>query len=551
MSDKVRLSATGVVVNGTGNLLGFMVTDGKATQAVPLDSLRRNGVILAGQIDFRGGKFRLMTGFSLKDLPMLRLGKDGTTQFVDNKMRVVARITENGELKGYRVSYLDVTLNLAMSDLRRLASWFRLDGYAIRKGDEGYHLVGLSGNSVLKLREIALNAKKDAQEKANVNGNSVSIVDLLRNVNDFGGKVVLFNSDEKPTIGEIRETTASGFTSLKLGEVGSSSLQYSEHKLNASILFRGYGIVTVEIKEEGRVLQVPAYKLRSRVILKDGKINIPKFSVAFPKESGAKFAKYYKGVLTLTPVKSTPMESALGSEFSCMYQIDTGELTLVTQEKIKREILSVSDVANMAKALICTKAAISYLNARVYEVSGEQEEGIYAPYRKYSEVERNYIGAAGVNLSTGTYTTTEALTTVIPAKESISVEYSVAGFKSAPSASQIASGKAEKFITPEFREVINEYERLKGSPFEEPRPEVLEYLKKKLAFFKKRKEGYIKYLWEHNTAMFANGDYKLLRGDGFSSLKAVKTGETKAGKYTEYSDNETGLSVKVFNTSLG
>lgn len=551
MSDKVKLSATGVVVNGTGNLLGFMVTDGKATQAVPLDSLRRNGVILAGQIDFRGGKFRLMTGFSLKDLPMLRLGKDGTTQFVDNKMCVVARITENGELKGYRVSYLDVTLNLAMSDLRRLASWFRLDGYAVRKGDEGYHLVGLSGNSVLKLREITLNAKKDARENAPVKGSAVSIVELLRKVNDFGGKVVLFNSDEKPTIGEIRETTASGFTSLKLGEVGSSSLQYSEHKLNASIMFREYGIVTVEIKEEGRVLQVPAYKLRSRVILKDGKINIPKFSVAFPKESGAKFAEYYKGVLTLTPVKSTPMESALGSEFSCMYQIDTGELTLVTQEKIKREILSVSDVANMAKALICTKAAISYLNARVYEVAGEQEEGLYAPYRKYSEVERNYIGAAGVNLSTGAYTATEALTTVIPAKESISVEYSVAGFKSAPSASQIASGKAEKFITADLREAIDEYERLKGSPFEEPRPEVLEYLKKKLAFFKKRKEGYIKYLWEHNTAMFANGDYKLLRGDGFSGLKAVKTGETKAGKYTEYSDSETGLSVKVFNTSLG
>lgn len=546
MSDKVRLSATGVVVNGTGNLLGFMVTDGKATQAVPLDSLRRNGVILAGQIDFRGGKFRLMTGFSLKDLPMLRLGKDGTTQFVDNTMRVVARITENGELKGYRVSYLDVTLNLAMSDLRRLASWFRLDGYAVRKGDEGYHLVGLSGNSVLKLREIALNAKKDAREKSPVKG-SVSIVDLLRKVNDFGGKVVLFNSDEKPTIGEIRETTASGFTSLKLGEVGSSSsLQYSEHKLNASIMFREYGVVTVEVTDEGRVLQVPAYKLRGRVILKDGKINIPKFSVAFTKESGAKFAEYYKGVLTLTPVKSTPMESALGSEFSCMYQIDTGELMLVNKDTIKRSILSVSDTANIAKALICTKAAISYLNARVYEVSGEQEEGIYAPYRKYSEVERNYIGAAGVNLSTGAYTATEALTTVIPAKESISVEYSVAGFKSAPSASQIASGKAEKFITPEFREVINEYERLKGSPLE-----ALAYLRKKLSFFKTRKELYIKYLWGHNTAMFANGDYKLLRGDGFSGLKAVKTGETKAGKYTEYSDSETGLSVKVFNTSLG
>lgn len=551
MSDKVRLSAKGVVVNGTGNLLGFMVTDGKATQAVPLDSLRRNGVVLAGQIDFRGGKFRLMTGFSLRDLPMLRLGKDGTMQFVDNTMRVVARITENGELKGYRVSYLDVTLNLAMSDLRRLASWFRIDGYAVRKGDEGYHLVGLSGNSVLKLREITLNAKKDARENAPVKGSAVSIVELLRKVNDFGGKVVLFNSDEKPTIGEIRSTTASGFTSLKLGEVGSSSLQYSEHKLNASIMFREYVIVTVEIKEEGRVLQVPAYKLRSRVILKDGKINIPKFSVAFPKESGAKFAEYYNGALTLTPVKSTPMESALGSEFSCMYQIDTGELMLVNKDTIKRSILSVSDTANIAKALICTKAAISYLNARVYEVAGEQEEGLYAPYRKYSEVERNYIGAAGVNLSTGAYTATEALTTVIPAKESISVEYSVAGFKSAPSASQIASGKAEKFITPEFREVINEYERLKGSPFEEPRPEVLEYLKKKLAFFKKRKEGYIKYLWEHNTAMFANGDYKLLRGDGFSGLKAVKTGETKAGKYTEYSDSETGLSVKVFNTVLG
>ena len=546
MSGKVRLSATGVVVNGTGNLLGFMVTDGKATQAVPLDSLRRNGVILAGQIDFRGGKFRLMTGFSLKDLPMLRLGKDGTTQFVDNKMCVVARITENGELKGYRVSYLDVTLNLAMSDLRRLASWFRLDGYAVRKGDEGYHLVGLSGNSVLKLREIALNAKKDARENAPVKGSAVSIVEILRKVNDFGGKVVLFNSDEKPTIGEIRATTASGFTSLKLGEVGSSSLQYSEHKLNASIMFREYGVVTVEVTDEGRVLQVPAYKLRSRVILKDGKINIPKFSVAFPKENGAKFTEYYKGVLTLTPVKSTPMESALGSEFSCMYQIDTGELTLATQEKIKREILSVSDVANIAKALICTKAAISYLNARVYEVSGDSEEGIYAPYRKYSEAERNYIGAAGVNLSTGAYTATEALTTVIPAKESISVEYSVAGFKSAPSASQIASGKAEKFITPEFREVINEYERLKGSP-----SEALAYLKKKLSFFKTRKELYIKYLWGHNTAMFANGDYKLLRGDGFSGLKAVKTGETKAGKYTEYSDSETGLSVKVFNTSLG
>lgn len=546
MSDKVRLSATGVVVNGTGNLLGFMVTDGKATQAVPLDSLRRNGVILAGQIDFRGGKFRLMTGFSLKDLPMLRLGKDGTTQFVDNTMRVVARITENGELKGYRVSYLDVTLNLAMSDLRRLASWFRLDGYAVRKGDEGYHLVGLRGNSVLKLREIALNEKKDARENAPVKGSAVSIVEILRKVNDFGGKVVLFNSDEKPTIGEIRETTASGFTSLKLGEVGSSSLQYSEHKLNASIMFREYGVVTVEVTDEGRVLQVPAYKLRSRVILKDGKINIPKFSVAFTKESGAKFAEYYKGVLTLTPVKSTPMESALGSEFSCMYQIDTGELTLVTQEKIKREILSVSDVANMAKALICTKAAISYLNARVYEVAGEQEEGLYAPYRKYSEVERNYIGAAGVNLSTGAYTATEALTTVIPAKESISVEYLVAGFKSAPSASQIASGKAEKFITADLREAIDEYERLKGSP-----SEALAYLRKKLSFFKTRKELYIKYLWGHNTAMFANGDYKLLRGEGFSSLKAVKTGETKAGKYTEYSDNETGLSVKVFNTSLG
>ena len=545
MPDKVRLSATGVVVNGTGNLLGFMVTDGKATQAVPLDSLRRNGVILAGQIDFRGGKFRLMTGFSLRDLPMLRLGKDGTTQFVDNTMRVVARITENGELKGYRVSYLDVTLNLAMSDLRRLASWFRLDGYAVRKGDEGYHLVGLSGNSVLKLREITLNAKKEAQEKAPEKG-SVSIVELLQKVNDFGGKVVLFNSDEKPTIGEIRETTASGFTSLKLGEVGSSSLQYSEHKLNASIMFREYGVVTVEVTDEGRVLQVPAYKLRSRVILKDGKINIPKFSVAFSKENGAKFAEYYKGVLTLTPVKSTPMESALGSEFSCMYQIDTGELTLVTQEKIKREILSVSDVANMAKALICTKAAISYLNARVYEVAGEQEEGLYAPYRKYSEVERNYIGAAGVNLSTGAYTATEALTTVIPAKESISVEYSVAGFKSAPSASQIASGKAEKFITADLREAIDEYERLKGSP-----SEALAYLKKKLSFFKTRKELYIKYLWGHNTAMFANGDYKLLRGDGFSGLKAVKTGDTKAGKYTEYSDSETGLSVKVFNTSLG
>lgn len=546
MSDKVRLLATGVVVNGTGNLLGFMVTDGKATQAVPLDSLRRNGVVLAGQIDFRGGKFRLMTGFSLRDLPMLRLGKDGTTQFVDNTMRVVARITENGELKGYRVSYLDVTLNLAMSDLRRLASWFRLEGYAIRRGDEGYHLVGLSGNSVLKLREIALNAKKEAQEKSPVKDRAVSIVDLLRKVNDFGGKVVLFNSDEKPTIGEIRETTASGFTSLKLGEVGSSSLQYSEHKLNASIMFREYGVVTVEITDEGRVLQVPAYKLRSRVILKDGKINIPKFSVAFPKESGAKFAEYYKGVLTLTPVKSTPMESALGSEFSCMYQIDTGELTLVTQEKIKREILSVSDVANMAKALICTKAAISYLNARVYEVAGEQEEGLYAPYRKYSEVERNYIGAAGVNLSTGAYTATEALTTVIPAKESISVEYSVAGFKSAPSASQIASRKAEKFITADLREAIDEYERLKGSP-----SEALAYLRKKLSFFKTRKELYIKYLWGHNTAMFANGDYKLLRGDGFSGLKAVKTGETKAGKYTEYSDSETGLSVKVFNTVLG
>lgn len=546
MSDKVRLSATGVVVNGTGNLLGFMVTDGKATQAVPLDSLRRNGVVLAGQIDFRGGKFRLMTGFSLRDLPMLRLGKDGTTQFVDNTMRVVARITENGELKGYRVSYLDVTLNLAMSDLRRLASWFRLDGYAVRKGDEGYHLVGLSGNSVLKLREITLNAKKDARENAPVKGSAVSIVEILRKVNDFGGKVVLFNSDEKPTIGEIRSTTASGFTSLKLGEVGSSSLQYSEHKLNASIMFREYGIVTVEIKEEGRVLQVPAYKLRSRVILKDGKINIPKFSVAFPKESGAKFAEYYKGVLTLTPVKSTPMESALGSEFSCMYQIDTGELTLVTQEKIKREILSVSDVANMAKALICTKAAISYLNARVYEVAGEREEGLYAPYRKYSEVERNYIGAAGVNLSTGAYTATEALTTVIPAKESISVEYSVVGFKSAPSASQIASGKADKFITADLREVIDEYERLKGSP-----SEALAYLRKKLSFFKTRKELYIKYLWGHNTAMFANGDYKLLRGDGFSGLKAVKTGETKAGKYTEYNDSETGLSVKVFNTVLG
>lgn len=550
MSDKVRLSATGVVVNGTGNLLGFMVTDGKATQAVPLDSLRRNGVVLAGQIDFRGGKFRLMTGFSLRDLPMLRLGKDGTTQFVDNTMRVVARITENGELKGYRVSYLDVTLNLAMSDLRRIASWFRLEGYAIRKGDEGYHLVGLSGNSVFKLREIVLNVRKEARENVPVKG-SVSIVELLRKVNDFGGKVVLFNSDEKPTIGEIRETTASGFTSLKLGEVGSSSLQYSEHKLNASIMFREYGVVTVEVTDEGRVLQVPAYKLRSRVILKDGKINIPKFSVAFPKESGAKFAEYYNGALTLTPVKSTPMESALGSEFSCMYQIDTGELMLVNKDTIKRSILSVSDTANIAKALICTKAAISYLNARVYGVAGEQEEGIYAPYRKYSEVERNYIGAAGVNLSTGAYTATEALTTVIPAKESISVEYSVAGFKSAPSASQIASRKAEKFITPEFREVINEYARLNGSPVEEPRPEVLEYLKKKLAFFKKRKEGYIKYLWEHNTAMFANGDYKLLRGDGFSGLKAVKTGETKAGKYTEYSDSETGLSVKVFNTSLG
>ena len=545
MSDKVRLSTTGVVVNGTGNLLGFMVTDGKATQAVPLDSLRRNGVILAGQIDFRGGKFRLMTGFSLKDLPMLRLGKDGTTQFVDNTMRVVARITENGELKGYRVSYLDVTLNLAMLDLRRLASWFRLDGYAVRKGDEGYHLVGLSGNSVLKLREITLNAKKDARENAPVKG-SVSIVDLLRKVNDFGGKVVLFNSDEKPTIGEIRETTASGFTSLKLGEVGSSSLQYSEHKLNASIMFREYGVVTVEVADEGRVLQVPAYKLRSRVILKDGKINIPKFSVAFPKESGEKFAEYYKGILTLTPVKSTPMESALGSEFSCMYQIDTGELMLVNKDTIKRSILSVSDTANIAKALICTKAAISYLNARVYEVSGDSEEGIYAPYRKYSEVERNYIGAAGVNLSTGAYTATEALTTVIPAKESISVEYSVAGFKSAPSASQIASGKAEKFITADLREVIDEYERLKGSP-----SEALAYLKKKLSFFKTRKDMYIKYLWGHNTAMFANGDYKLLRGDGFSGLKAVKTGETKAGKYTEYSDSETGLSVKVFNTSLG
>lgn len=546
MSDKVRLSAKGVVVNGTGNLLGFMVTDGKSEQAVPLDSLRRNGVVLAGQIDFRGGKFRLMTGFSLRDLPMLRLGKDGTTQFVDNTMRVVARITENGELKGYRVSYLDVTLNLAMSDLRRLASWFRLDGYAVRKGDEGYHLVGLSGNSVLKLREIALNAKKGEGENAPVKGTSVSIVDLLRKVNDFGGKVVLFNSDEKPTIGEIRETTASGFTSLKLGEVGSSSLRYSEHKLNASIMFREYGIVTVEIKDEGRVLQVPAYKLRSRVILKDGKINIPKFSVAFPKEGGAKFAEYYKGVLTLTPVKSTPMESALGSEFSCMYQIDTGELTLVNKDTIKRSILSVSDTANIAKALICTKAAISYLNARVYEVSGDSEEGIYAPYRKYSEVERNYIGAAGVNLSTGAYTATEALKTTIPAKESISVEYSVAGFKSAPSASQIASGKAEKFITADLREAIDEYERLKGSP-----SEALAYLRKKLSFFKTRKELYIKYLWGHNTAMFANGDYKLLRGDGFYGLKAVKTGETKAGKYTEYSDSETGLSVKVFNTSLG
>ena len=151
-----------------------------------------------------------------------------------------------------------------------------------------------------------------------------------------------------------------------------------------------------------------------------------------------------------------------------------------------------------------------------------------------------------MNLSTGAYTATEALTTVIPAKESISVEYSVAGFKSAPSASQIASGKAEKFITPEFREVINEYERLKGSP-----SEALAYLRKKLSFFKTRKELYIKYLWGHNTAMFANGDYKLLHGDGFSGLKAVKTGETKAGKYTEYSDSETGLSVKVFNTVLG
>lgn len=419
------------------------------------------------QISAVGGRFVTANNFKINTIPMCVF--DGTQYHdVDNTVNLTKRFVKDNENIGFEVTFADGSKqNLTYESIGALANWYKPGNFVIRvSSNNKYYISGKPGE--LKLQDLpaevigeASTAKKTksgakkAEGHKEIDGklvNNFDIIDVYDFIASCSGCVIKLPTEayigQDQTSADLEKQ--SGFISLNIGEVASSTPMFNATQLNVNANFKKVGVV--KIKLDGAQLPVHTFVYRTKSIFYNGENNMKKFGIAVPSENEAKLIKALGASLALKKIEDPsitgPMNQVINSNSLVFYSVDTSNLDLLSAKRREDSIMSakeLSDALTEKFILNLITKAFSPRTGLIKEIKdtcGEHfvamvnKQEPFGIFKSMTSDAINQITAAGIDIYTGAFNPVKALGGT-PSKSStknksseaagISIEYMLKG----------------------------------------------------------------------------------------------------------------------------
>lgn len=543
------------------------------------------------QLDCSTGVMREVGKFKKSELPAEMYLANGTYVPFDNTLTLKARLLENGKLAGFKVAIGEaLEKNFRSNDIIKLSSWFKCGNFMIqsRKSPDGkvnkVYIAGKPGHAVSELPEIELGVEDRATKKAktrSVTDVSVKhstfdplefdIVSLFETVNNLNGYIVKLPDSKYNATHKIETVTGKDFIELGVGEVANPFLDYSEKSMAVNVDFRKIG--NVNINYNGARIPLPTYVVKKKSLFVNGKNNIKKFGIVVGEEQVKLLKEAFAGSLAIEPVKNEkmvlPIRSMYGDNTLQMFTVDTSNLDIISRKKVQKYFLTPEEILKYNLRIVELKTAIRYIkyvrnNSKdaMLKADVADPRPKYGMYAGFSDDLLKALTDSGIDIYSGLYTVKEEANTTKEDAKSVQdmikngtvakeearfeVEYGIAGFKSIPSAADIAgqTNKAKKYITPFVQSLINEIEGMGDVQ------KMFETADRYTKQFNKEKDEYVKRLWLHKMACLSAGGYTAFKDNKANWTPGKPNKNAVVHEYICTKPGCESLTIKLTNLDL-
>lgn len=369
-------SLIGLVLQGKERELGGLSND-TVEQAVTIENLLKNGKFNNNQLSIVNNKMIEKGNFKLNNLPMMMYDGNGYIE-MGNSINLVHRFVQNNENVGFTVAFEDgAQINLRYSNIINISKWFKPGNFVIKTSAKNNEYI-CSKKGCVRLDDmpstiigeepkvLAKRTKSAAKEKeksfSNKLESGIDLLDIYDFVDSVNGVVIKMPNEKYEAVTINSNDAVDGFTSLGIGEVGTSKLEFNSSKLNVSSDFKKVGFVPVNIG--GNNVNITTYVHRKKVLFFNGENHLKSICVAIPTEAESNFVKSLGASLVISKVTDLtviqPLSQVIDSNNLVYYTVDVSKVDLISKKKRASSILSNSQIKELCTRLYTLKLISKY-----------------------------------------------------------------------------------------------------------------------------------------------------------------------------------------------
>lgn len=564
------MNVVGTVVDTKSALIGLIfsgkesefggVSSQNVERRVPLQNIP-DGLETA-EIKIVNRKIELKNGFALSHLQRMEVLAGDKCYPVDNSISLVNTIKNGNNTLGFDVKFGEGTVKrLTTQAISNLSTYFHPTNFVVREINGKPAICGKPGT--IKIEQLPVidigirNEKKSKvsdnkvkksikplEEYDEVKGFDVDIFDIYDYIRTNGGYIVKL-PDEKYKSTQGGNTIDYNWFKVDCDvEVAAATPKYGEKKINATLSFRKYGVVTSE--ETGK--QYGTFTFTSKCIFSNGENLMKKIGVLIDAH---KTGFFRNKLFNAHEVNDAKVMETLGHlvdiKGKVLLSIDLTEVGLLSDNKRKQSILSNEQIKDICIKSYGLKLMSKYLSNSGELIKGLKKRlgtmqyaelmngGIYSGFRGKSKEELMDMKSAGINIIGGDYrrymTASDSADADKKDKENdIYIEYIYAGLDyTKVTGKQLVemamTGDTSK-VPMGMIKVVNAIEHIKDD-------------KEKVAHAKKIQEQIDaemaemnRTMWEHRAAMFLEGRKKYIHTHDKASW--IPDEKSKAKKFSVY-----------------
>jgi hypothetical protein len=579
------------IVNINNDLVGFVVkaktkeiNPQAVTNEVQQCALSLQNIIQlkprSSQFVIRDGRLICKPPFKINTLPMAVVDNNNNMQDINNEITLLSRILLDGKIKGFRVQLPNGNKTpFKYKDVLMLTNWYKPTNFTVRTKDGKNYIVGLRGNKIEDLPEEEMRSNQQTNKKSRTSSHSVDkktventpvkrdadLVTLIDFVSQCEGCIVnLPNARYKSTTASTQRTS-DDFTYINRGELGTSSLDYGEEKLNATIKFRKPGSVRLQ----GIPQDIYAFTWSAKAVFANGVNNMPVIGIGVTEQVADAIKSVYGEQLIAKSIENDKLYKMLSMRNDLhFFEISADKLDLMSEETAHRIAdgdLNTKIIKNSYDLATC-KIKISLAKEFKKEVekaigmdgvlnASKKQSKLFGLYNGLNNETLKKLKELGINPFTGEYTgkrelTEEELekenekTSVIKEENVIMLKFEAFG-STRPKVAEIEGvlngTKKSKKVTSGVIDIYNTIKGLVASMDEQAYINIVQYLEQ----CNKELKGYKKTLWLCKVAWLTLGKGTLVT-NGLWTEKESKSKKFRVFKYS----NDDNMAMYVANINV-